>query len=159
MATTVTRQRNAVGRGSRELQFVSFALGEQAYGVDVADVHGIYHGLPIIPNPDNQSFLEGDVQLADQRIPIINLRRFAGMSDAHCTAAPCWIVMIEAIGGPIGFVVDRVIEVLRLEASSLKPPADNTTSPVREYITAEANHNGRIMYLPDITRLVHDAVQ
>ena len=159
MATTVTRQRNAVGRGSRELQFVSFALGEQAYGVDVADVHGIYHGLPIIPNPDNQPYLDGDVQLADQRIPVINLRRFAGMTEAHNLTTPRWIVMVEAVGGPIGLVVDRVIEVLRVEASSIAPPADNTTSPVRDYIMAVANHNGRTMFLPDFTRLVHDAVQ
>lgn len=159
MANTVTRQRHAVGRGSRDLHFVSFALGEHAYGVDVADIHGIYHGLPIIPNPDNQPFLEGDVQLANQRIPIINLRRFAGLSDMPSCASPCWIVMVDAIGGPVGFVVDQVIEVLRLDASSIEPPADTAASPVRDYITAVANHNGRTMYLPDITRLLHDAVQ
>lgn len=159
MATTATRQHNVIGRGSRELQFVSFALGDQAYGVAVADVHGIYHGLPIIPNPDNSPFLEGDVQLADKRIPVINLRRFAGMTDAKTCTAPRWILLFETVGGPIGLVVDRVIEVLRLEASSIEQPTDNTMSPVRDYITAVANHNGRTMYLPDFTRLVHDAVQ
>jgi purine-binding chemotaxis protein CheW len=159
MTTTITPRRSAVGQGSRELQFVSFALGEQSYGVEVADVHGIYHGLPIIPNPDTPPFLEGEVQLAGRRVPVINLRRFAGMADIPNRALPRWIVMVNNPAGPVGLLVDRVIEVLKLRASTLKPPADTATSPVSDYIVAVANHEGGTMYLPDFTRLLHDAVQ
>jgi len=159
MTTITTPRRSAVGQGSRELQFVSFALGEQSYGVEVADVHGIYHGLPIIPNPDTPPFLEGEVQLAGRRVPVINLRRFAGMADIHSCALPRWIVMVNYPAGPVGLLVDRVIEVLKLRASTLRPPADTAVSPVGDYIVAEANHDGGTMYLPDFARLLHDAVQ
>jgi len=159
MTTTTNPRRSAVASGSRELQFVSFALGEQSYGVDVADVHGIYHGLPIIPNPDTPLFMEGDVQLAGRRIPVVNLRRFAGMADLHGSAGPRWIVMVNNPAGPVGLLVDRVIEVLKLRASTLKPLADTALSPVGDYIVAVANHDGGTMYLPDFTRLLHDAVQ
>jgi len=159
MTITITPRRRAVGQGSRELQFVSFALGEQSYGVEVADVHGIYHGLPIIPNPDTPPFLEGEVQLAGRRVPVINLRLFAGMADDHNRALPRWIVMVNYPAGPVGLLVDRVIEVLKLRASTLKPPADTVVSPVSDYIVATVNHEGGTMYLPDFTRLLHDAVQ
>jgi purine-binding chemotaxis protein CheW len=158
MTTTITPRRSVVGQGSRELQFVSFALGEQSYGVEVADVHGIYHGLPIIPNPDTPPFLEGEVQLAGRRVPVINLRRFAGMADIPDRALARWIVMINNPAGPVGLLVDRVIEVLKLRASTLKPPAGTATSPVSDYIVAVANHDGGTMYLPDFTRLLQDAV-
>jgi purine-binding chemotaxis protein CheW len=159
MATTTIMRRGAVGQGSRELQFVSFALGEQNYGVEVADVQGIYHGLSIIPNPDSPPFLEGEVQLAGRRVPVVNLRRFAGMADLHDRARPNWIVMVNNPVGPVGLLVDRVIEVLELRTSTLNPPDDAAMSPVGDYIVAVANHDGGTMYLPDFTRLLHDAVQ
>jgi purine-binding chemotaxis protein CheW len=158
MAITATRRSSAVGRGSRELQFVSFALGDQDFGVDIADIHGIYHGLPIIPNPDTPQFLEGEVLLADQRVPIVNLRRFAGMSDLPEQASSRWILIVNDTSGPVGLVVDRVIEVLKLQPSSLEPPSEATISLVGDYIVAVANHNGRNLYLPDLSRLLHDAV-
>jgi purine-binding chemotaxis protein CheW len=159
MATTTFERRRAVGQGSRELQFVSFGLGEQSYGVEVADVHGIYHGLPIIPNPDSPPFLEGEVQLSGKRVPVISLRRFAGLADLHDRPRTNWIVMLNNTTGPVGLMVDRVIEVVRLHASSLNPPDDTAISPVSDYIVAVARHDGGTMFLPDFTRLLHDAVQ
>lgn len=158
MAITATQRSSAVGRGSRELQFVSFALGSQDFGVDVADIHGIYHGLPIIPNPDTPQFLEGEVQLADRRVPVLNLRRFAGLTDSSEATTPRWILMVNYTSGPVGLVVDRVIEVIKLQPSSLEPPPEAGASPVGDYIVAVANNNGRNLYLPDLSRLLHDAI-
>jgi purine-binding chemotaxis protein CheW len=159
MATTTTLRHSAVAQGSRELQIVSFALGEQNYGVEVADVHGIYHGLSVIPNPDTPPFWEGEVQFAGRRIPVINLRRFAGMADVPAGMSPRWIVVINSPTGPVGLLVDRVIEVVRLRASSLEPLDDATLCPVGDYITAAAIHDGGTVLLPDFTRLLHDAIQ
>jgi purine-binding chemotaxis protein CheW len=159
MATTTTLRRHAVGQGSRELQFVSFALGDQKYGVEVADVHGIYHGLSIVPNPDTPPFWEGEVQFSGRRIPVINLRRFAGMADAADSPPARWMVVIHGPAGPVGLLVDRVIEVLKLRASSLEAPDDAVLSPVADYVTAIANHDGGTVFLPDFTRLLHDATQ
>ena len=33
--------------------FVSFVLGGTDYAVEVEEVYGIYHSLPIIPTPDS----------------------------------------------------------------------------------------------------------
>ena len=52
MAGTITQNRRSVGASAQNLRLVSFSVGATDYGVDVADIHGIYHGLPLIPNPD-----------------------------------------------------------------------------------------------------------
>lgn len=158
MGTTLCQNKAAVGRAGREMQFVSFMLGDQSYVVDVADVYGIYHGLPLIPSPDSPAFLDGEVQIANRRIPVVNLRRFAGMADVTADKTPRWILMINQPGGPVGLIVDRVSEVLRLAPANLTEPDSAEQSPVGDYVQAAVNHQGRSMWLPDMNRLLHDAV-
>jgi purine-binding chemotaxis protein CheW len=159
MAITSLHTRSSVGTPSADLQLVSFAVGGMDYGVDVADVYGIYHGLAIIPSPDAAPFLDGEVQLAGRRIPIVNLRRFAGMLGDVSNRAPQWIVMVSHPGGPVGLVVDKVSEVLKIPPQNLRPLEDSCSCPVSDYIVAQAHHQGRSVYLPDFSRLLHDAVQ
>ncbi len=159
MSTTLTRSRGTVGSSRSDLQFVSFVIGDADYGVNVSDVYGIYHGLPLIPNSDWPSILEGEVQLADRRIPVVNLRRFAGLADTVETDSASWIVMVNDQRGPVGFVVDRVTEVVRLAERSLETPHDVGPCPVSDYLIAVARHRGRPMLLPDWNRLLHDATQ
>jgi purine-binding chemotaxis protein CheW len=129
------------------------------YVVSVSDVHGIYHGLPLIPTPDLPPAMDGEVQLGDRRIPVLNLRRFAGMSDEGCGSVAPWIVMVNDDRGPIGLAVDRVTEVVQLSEQGLQRAEDLSSEPVGEYIVAVARHHGRSMYLPDWNRLLHDAIQ
>ncbi|MFZ5432403.1 MAG: chemotaxis protein CheW [Calditrichota bacterium] len=145
-----------MGSNQENLSFVSFALGEDDYAINVGEVYGIYHGLPVIPNPDGPAFLEGDVQFRDVRVPIVNLRRFAGMSDSRQTGR--WILMVNNSGGPVGLVVDRVMEVVKLKPDSLQPAPDGINGPVSDYITAIADHHGRSMFVPDFNRLIHDVI-
>jgi purine-binding chemotaxis protein CheW len=159
MAITSCHTRNYVGAGSPDLQLVSFALGDKDFGVDVTDVFGIYHGLAVIPTPDAPAFMDGEVQLADRRIPVVNLRRFAGMSESHPESGRRWILMVSNPQGPVGLVVDKVSEVIRLTPQTLTPMDDDEVNPVANYVVAVANHHGRNLYLPDFSRLIYDAVQ
>lgn len=156
--TPPTSVLRSTGTPSREMQFVSFVLGQWEYGVNVDDVYGIYHGLPLIPNPDMPSNLDGEVQLADRRIPVLNLRRFSGMDDPAGSSPARWILMVNnGSGGPIGLIVDKVTEVVKLLPSDVKlnPAAD--AGPVKSYVTAMADLSGHSLFMPDLSRLLHDA--
>ena len=99
-------------------------------------------------------FVDGEVQLANQRIPVVNLRRFSGL---EAPAGPGWILMVDDGHGPIGFAVDKVTEVVRLSAADLAPAAEPNSNPLANYIVAVAAYRGRPLLLPDMGRLVHDA--
>ena len=158
MSSTAIRSSSRVGSHPENLSFVSFVLGDNNFVINVSDVHGIYHGLSIIPNPDGPSFLEGDVQFGEQRIPVVNLRRFAGMSDCDDCSSGQWILMLHDHNGPVGLVVDRVTEVVKLKPESLKPTPDDLNGPVSDYISAVAEYQGRSMLVPDFNRLLHDII-
>ena len=159
MVTTTRRGQGAVGSGRKEMLFVSFALGETDYAVEVEEVYGIYHGLPIIPTPDSPSCMAGEVQLVDRRIPVVNLRRFAGMQDAPVNRMPHWILIVDHRQGPVGCVVDHVSEVMKLSPANLSISDDERAGPVGDYVMAVATHGDRRMYVPDFSRLLHDATQ
>jgi purine-binding chemotaxis protein CheW len=155
--TPPTSVLRGTGTPSREMQFVSFALAQWEYAVNVEDVYGIYHGLPLIPNPDMPSNLDGEVQLSDRRIPVLNLRRFSGLPDPAGASQARWILMVNDGNGPIGLIVDKVNEVVKLTAQNVKLNPEGDAGPVKAYITAMADVSGHALFMPDLGRLLHDA--
>jgi chemotaxis signal transduction protein len=147
-----------VGMGRSDLQLVSFYLNGYQFAVDVDDVYGIYHGLPIIPTPDLSTNIDGEIQVSDQRLPVLNLRRFVGIGADSAMTGCTWVVAINQPGGPVGIAVDRVAEVVRLEPQSLTQVEEALAVPAGEYIQATASYHGRTLLLPDINRLIQDAM-
>jgi purine-binding chemotaxis protein CheW len=56
----------------KTLQVVSFALGSEEYGVDIAQVQEISRMVAITRVPRAPQFMEGVINLRGQRIPIID---------------------------------------------------------------------------------------
>ncbi len=146
-----------IGSGSRECRLVSFTLADRHYGIDVDDVFGIYHGNPLIPTPELSEFVDGEVHVSGQRVPVLNLRRFLGLDESTKSHNP-WILTVNQPGGPVGLAVDRVNEVVRLEANDLQKVDDSLHVPMSEYITERAHQNGRWLFIPDMNRLLRDAL-
>ena len=160
MSATISRNKAVAGTPNQDMRFVAFVLAGMYYGVEIGDVYGIYHGLPIIPTPDASPSLAGEVQLVDRRIPVVSLRRFAGLHDGQSAErGPEWIVIVENSKGPVGLVVDGVSEVVKLAPSNVVLSKEPAPGPVGGYVTAVARHEDRPMYLPDFSRLLQDAVE
>ena len=159
MVTSIRRGRGAVGSGKGDMLFVSFILGGTNYGVEVDEVYGIYHGLPIIPTPDSPHPLSGEIQLVDRRIPIVNLHGVADSMQTRSCLTPHWILIVDSTKGPVGFVVDRVHEVVRFAPGNVTVSEDSAPGPVGSYVMAVAENAERRVYLPDFSRLLNDTVQ
>lgn len=154
---THTRAAFNLNTGRRDLQLVSFYVGPHQFGVDVDDVFGIYHGLPLIPSVDYSDVVDGEILASDQRIPVVNFRRYAGMPESKTDKGTPWVIAINQPGGPIGLTVDRVTEVIRLEARDLRDYETPPQLPAGDYITSYARYQERDLLLPDISRLIQDA--
>jgi purine-binding chemotaxis protein CheW len=157
MPISTQQTRGAVGSAQSDLRFVAFALGEHDYGINVGEIFGIYRGLPVTPVPNTSLFVEGEIQLANRRVPVVNLRRFAGMTEVTTDPESRWILIVNNSGGPVGLIVDRVMEVVRLTESNLNLP-DDVPPQVSDYISAMASYRGHRLFLPDLGRLLYDAV-
>jgi purine-binding chemotaxis protein CheW len=145
------------GLGGRDLQLVTFRIGTWEFGADVADVKGIYHGLPMIPTPDAPDVIAGEILISGERIPVLNLPHLFGLNPA-ARSTEWWIIVLSMLGGPVGFIVERVTEVVRFEATALTLPTEDRV-PNCGCITAVARHQQRDICLLDFATLVQEHLQ
>ncbi|MGQ9497840.1 MAG: chemotaxis protein CheW [Desulfotomaculales bacterium] len=139
----------------REEQIVVFQLAEQNYGVDIAGVYEIIRMENITRVPRAPSFVEGVINLRGRIIPVIDLRKRFGMPAAERTRASR-IVIVEMGGTTVGMVVDAVLEVLRIPASSIEPPPPVIHGIEAAYLRGIALWDDRLIILLNLERILYD---
>jgi purine-binding chemotaxis protein CheW len=101
-------------------QFISFAIGDDQYGVDIMAVREIKGWSQITRLPRQPDYMRGVLNLRGVMVPIIDLRcRFGqGMTEA----TPLHIVIVVQIGTRhVGLLADRVLDIVGCNASQVQP--------------------------------------
>jgi purine-binding chemotaxis protein CheW len=106
--------------GALPTQLISFAIGDDQYGVDIMAVREIKGWTDITPLPGQAEYVRGVLNLRGVIVPIVDLRcRF---DQGLTKATPLHIVIIVQINSkPIGLLADRVLDIVALEDSQIKP--------------------------------------
>ena len=137
----------------RTLQVVSFALGSEEYGVDIAQVQEINRMVTITHVPRAPRFMEGVINLRGQLIPIIDLRSRFGMDRSERTKNTR-IVVTEIGSKRIGMVVDSVSEVLRIPVEQIEDAPDLVAGVDTEYIRGVGKMGDRLIIMLDLGRVI-----
>lgn len=137
---------------SQLLQLVTFVVGTEEFAVPILAVQEINRMLTITRVPQSPDYVEGVINLRGRIIPVIDLRRRFGM-EASSHASENRIIVLEVQGRTIGFVVDRVQEVLRIEGRIVEPAPALVTSGHSEYIEGIAKLTDRLLILLDLNKL------
>jgi purine-binding chemotaxis protein CheW len=138
---------------SETIQVVSFKLGSEEYGVDIAQVQEINRMVAVTHVPRAPQFMEGVINLRGQLIPIIDLRARFGMPRAEHTKNTR-IVVTEIGTKRVGMVVDSVSEVLRLPVDQIEPAPEMITGVDTEYIRGVGKIEDRLIILLDLARII-----
>lgn len=150
-----TESTGVTPRVSEELlQLVSFKIGEEEFGVDILRVQEINRMIEVTRVPNAPEYVDGVINLRGKVIPIIDLRRRFGMARKEHDKSTR-IVVVELRGKVIGFVVDRVSEVLRIPKSVTEPPPPIVAGVDTDYITAVGKLADRLLILLDLERVLH----
>ncbi|MNL34834.1 Chemotaxis protein CheW [compost metagenome] len=135
---------------SRELQLVSFNLGSEEFGVDIAMVQEIVRLPEITRVPRCAAFVEGVVNLRGKIIPVLDLRKRFGLGASEATKSTR-IVIVTVGGKTLGMIVDAVSEVLRITADSVEETPEMMTSRVdNAFLKGIAKLEGRLLILLDL---------
>ncbi|MDP9105022.1 MAG: chemotaxis protein CheW [Candidatus Eremiobacteraeota bacterium] len=138
------------------IQVVSFKLGSEEYGVDIAQVQEINRMVAVTHVPRAPQFMEGVINLRGQLIPIIDLRARFGMPRAEHTKNTR-IVVTEIGAKRVGMVVDSVSEVLRLPVDQIEDAPEMLTGVDTEYIRGVGKIEDRLIILLDLGRIISGA--
>ncbi|SFC46591.1 purine-binding chemotaxis protein CheW [Polaromonas sp. OV174] len=150
---TTRLQSGSVTGGLKPLEFLSFTLGHEEYGVDIQKVQELrgYDAVTRIANaPD---YLKGVVNLRGIIVPIIDMRiRFELGTPSYDQFT---VVIVLNMGGRVlGMVVDGVSDVITLTPEQIKPAPEMGTLLDTDYMLGLGAVDERMLILLDIERLM-----
>lgn len=133
--------------------FLTFALGEEVYGLEILMVREIIGLIEVTSVPKMPVFVRGVINLRGKVIPVIDLRAKFGMVKVDDTKETC--IIVTDLGGMfMGVVVDRVSEVLSISGEEIEPTPEFGTSVDTDFITGLGKAKGRVVMLLDIRKVL-----
>jgi len=138
-------------------QFVSFAIGDDQYGVDIMAVREIKEWTQVTHLPRQPDYVRGVLNLRGVIVPIVDLRcRFGqGMTEA----TPLHIVIIVQIGAKaVGLLADRVLDIVSVEPSQIQPVPRVVQSSRLDFLSGIVTINDAMIALIDLQILLSNNV-
>ena len=148
-ATTST----ATAAAANALEFLSFTLGQEEYGIDIQKVQELrgYDTVTRIANAPEH--IKGVVNLRGIIVPIIDMRIKFNLGTP--TYDQFTVVIILNIGGRVmGMVVDSVSDVITLKPEQIKPAPAMGSALDTEYLMGLGTLDERMLILIDLDRLM-----
>lgn len=134
------------------LQLVSFAIGNEQYGVNIMAVREIKGWTDITPLPGQAQYVRGVLNLRGSIVPIMDLRCRFGQGQTQAT--PLHIVIIVQIGEkPMGLLADRVLDIVSLEPSDIRPIPKVSESQGLDHLSGLAAIESGMVALIDLESL------
>ncbi len=138
------------------LQLVSFEVGEEEYAVPILSVQEINRMMQITRVPQSPPFVEGVINLRGKIIPVIDLRKRFGLTELE-NSDDVRIIVVEVDSRVLGFTVDRVNEVLRINSSIVEPPPSMVCGLDTDYVQGVGKLDDRLLILLHLEKLFSDA--
>ena len=141
------------GAKSSPTEFISFAIGDEQYGVDIMAVREIKEWSSVTRLPEQPDYVRGVLNLRGAIIPIIDLRCGFGLGNTDAT--PTHIIIIVQIDDrQVGLLADRVLDIVAFEPDKVqKVPAvarDRRSGALSGIVTVE----GAMIALIDLANLI-----
>jgi purine-binding chemotaxis protein CheW len=135
------------------IQFISFAIGADQYGVDIMAVREIKGWTEITHLPRQPDYVRGVLNLRGVIVPIIDLRCRFGQGLTQAT--PLHIVIIVQIAAkPVGLLADRVLDIVSLDEAQIQPVPRIAQASRVEFLSGLATVEGAMIALIDLPNLL-----
>lgn len=135
------------------LQFLTFCLGGEEYGVEILSIQEIKGYAPATPLPNAPPHVLGVMNLRGVIVPVIDLRRRFGLPPLATTKFSV-VVVVVLRGRTIGLLVDSVSDVVSFPPTDIQDPPDITTHGSTSLLRGIARAGERLVIVLDVDRVV-----
>lgn len=133
------------------LHLVTFQLGREEYGVEIASVQEIIRASDITPVPGAPSHVRGVINLRGKIIPVVDLRKRFNLAPVESSDA-MRIIVIELGQKRIGMLVDSVSQVIKVPLSVVEEMPEEATSVDANFIKGVGKLDSRLIIILDLNR-------
>ncbi|HMW22532.1 MAG TPA: chemotaxis protein CheW [Burkholderiaceae bacterium] len=124
-------------KGDRPLQYLTFWLGEEVFGMDIRTVREIIQAGPMTALPLMPAFVRGVINLRGSVVPVVDLNARFGRTASTVGKKSCVVVFDTLRKGErveLGLLVDAVSEVIKISPADIEPPPDFGSVVRRDFI-------------------------
>lgn len=137
------------------LQWVTYRLGDETYGINVMQVQEVLRHTEIAPVPGAPDYVLGIINLRGNVVTVIDTRSRFGLPEGEITDNTR-IVIIEADEQVLGIMVDSVAEVVYLKSSEIDSAPNVGTEESTKFIQGVSNRDDELLILVDLNRMLND---
>ncbi len=137
-----------------EIQLVVFAVGSEEFGVEIMNVQEIIRMTNITKIPQAPGYIRGIINLRGRIIVVINLNVIMGMESKDNDENTR--IIVASIGDTVmGFVVDSVSEVIRLQQKEVEPAPTAIADRIgTEYVLGVGKLDNRLLILLNLDKIL-----
>lgn len=146
--------RSDTGAEEGPLQIILFRIVDRRFAFALSDVVEILPMVAITRVPESPRWLQGVIDLRGRTLPVINLRQRLDYPATEADLHAAIIVVKPPAREPVGFIVDRVLDIVTLPPGAVDP-ADafgGGDHPVQ----AIAREGDTVILILDVNRLAAD---
>ena len=152
MADNFDKTREIKDAEDNTLQFLTFTINDEEYGVDIMAVREIKGWTETTRLPNSPAYMRGVINLRGLIIPIFDLRARFGREQTIASVKN--VVIILAVGERnIGILVDSVSDILTVNNSEVKPAPETEHKEEASYINGLISLDDRMVVLLIVQKL------
>ena len=134
-------------------EFISFAIGDDQYGVDIMSVREIKEWSNVTPLPKQPEYMRGVLNLRGVVLPIIDLRCRFGQGLTDCTQTHI-IIIVQVDGRQVGLLADRVLDIVSFEQNDIQAVPNVARSAQARFLAGLAPVENAMIALIDLANLL-----
>ena len=148
-----TRHSHDAADDQETVQFLTFTLGDEEYGVDIMQVREVKGWSNTTRLPNSPHYVRGVLNLRGMILPIFDLRaRFTGeLTDATEKHV---VVIIAVSNRIIGILADSVSDIITIKHNEIKPAPAMDNGVEAHFINGLIAVEERMVVLLEIDRLL-----
>jgi purine-binding chemotaxis protein CheW len=139
-----------------DVQLVTFVLGNEEYGIPIAQIQEIDRLSKITKVPKAADYVEGVTNLRGEVVPVVDTRKRFDLgvrtADDHTR-----IIIVDLNGVKTGLIVDSVREVLSLSRTDIAAPPETVQSGIGQQFVSgigKVDNGKRIIFLLNVDEVL-----
>lgn len=144
-----------VNSKDESVQWVTFRLADETYGINVMQVQEVLRVSEIAPVPGAPHYVLGIINLRGNVVTVIDTRIRLGLATSEVTDSTR-IVIIETARHVVGILVDCVAEVVDVASSEVESAPNVGSDESANYIQGVASRENELLILVDLNKLLTD---
>lgn len=134
-------------------QFISFAIGDDQYGVDIMSVREIKGWTEVTHLPEQPDYVRGVLNLRGVMVPIIDLRCRFGQGMTEATVLHVMII-VQIADRVVGLLADRVSDIVSFDLAQVQPVPRIAQANRIDFLSGLVTIDSRMIALVDLPNLL-----